>query len=64
MELGGRFRSTTHMGEVELGHMSQDHGNGQMLRHEIGAVVLARNLCEGTIFFAHCSWSQRQFTSM
>ena len=27
--------------------MSQDHGDGQMLRHEIGAVVLARDLREG-----------------
>ena len=51
MEFGGRVTSTTHMGEVELGHKYEDYGHRQMLRHEIDAIVLARNLREGHDIF-------------
>ena len=47
MEFSGRVGSPSDMSEVQLQRMPQDHVDGQMLCHEIGAIALARNLCVG-----------------
>ena len=43
-----RLKTASGMHQVQLRHVPEDHGDGQVLRHEVCSVVLARELVQRT----------------